>query len=225
MDVRNMQCSESAVIGVALVDDHEVVLAGIQGWCQAADPPIAVRIACKHPDELADVGVPRVDVVVLDLQFDGSGPALQSIRKFAAAGHRVIVYSMVTEPGTILACLDLGALTYLAKSEGKGHLVAAIHAAVSDAPYVGPTMAGAMAGDKGNDRPTLSSREQEVLLQWFRTESKSLVGTALHLTMSTVNTHLGRVRTKYAAVGRPAPTKAALVARAVQDGLISIDEL
>jgi hypothetical protein len=40
-----------------------------------------------------------------------------------------------------------------------------------------------------------------------------------------VNTHFGRVRTKYAAIGRPAPTKAALIARALQDGLINIDEL
>jgi two-component system nitrate/nitrite response regulator NarL len=71
----------------------------------------------------------------------------------------------------------------------------------------------------------LSPREQEVLLHWFRTESKQLVAAALFITPATVNTHLARVRTKYAAAGRPATTKAALIARALQDGLVTLDEL
>jgi hypothetical protein len=40
-----------------------------------------------------------------------------------------------------------------------------------------------------------------------------------------VNTYLTRVRAKYASAGRAAPTKASLVARALQDGLVTIDEL
>lgn len=74
-------------------------------------------------------------------------------------------------------------------------------------------------------RPQLSPREVEVLLSWLRCDSKNSVATRLFLSIGTVNTHLARIRTKYSEVGRPAPTKAALVARAVQDGLISLDEL
>jgi hypothetical protein len=33
------------------------------------------------------------------------------------------------------------------------------------------------------------------------------------------------LRAKYAAVGRPAKTKAALVARAIQDGIVSVHDL
>jgi hypothetical protein len=36
---------------------------------------------------------------------------------------------------------------------------------------------------------------------------------------------LSRIRAKYSAVGRTAPTKAALLARALQDGFIDIDDL
>ena len=64
-----------------------------------------------------------------------------------------------------------------------------------------------------------------MLLHWFRTESKELVGAALFITPATVNTHLARIRTKYAAVGRPATTKAALIARALQDGIVTLHEL
>ena len=74
-------------------------------------------------------------------------------------------------------------------------------------------------------RPVLSPREIEVLLAWLRCDSKNAVAAELYLSMGTINTHLARVRSKYAAVDRPAPTKASLVARAIQDGLISLDEL
>ncbi|MEU6829067.1 LuxR C-terminal-related transcriptional regulator [Nocardia beijingensis] len=74
-------------------------------------------------------------------------------------------------------------------------------------------------------RPALSSREIEVLLAWIASDSKVEVGQRLFISLGTVNTHLTRIRDKYAAVGRPAPTKAALVARALQDALIDIDDL
>ncbi|MFF7942106.1 LuxR C-terminal-related transcriptional regulator [Nocardia gamkensis] len=75
------------------------------------------------------------------------------------------------------------------------------------------------------ERPALSSREIEVLLAWIASDSKLEVSRRLYISLGTVNTHLARIRDKYAAVGRPAPTKAALVARALQDELIDIEDL
>lgn len=74
-------------------------------------------------------------------------------------------------------------------------------------------------------RPELSAREVEVLIAWMHTDSKSEVGRQLFITTSTVNTHLARIREKYVNVGRPARTKAALAARAIQDGLIDLFDL
>nr|WP_157770408.1 LuxR C-terminal-related transcriptional regulator [Rhodococcus qingshengii] len=79
-----------------------------------------------------------------------------------------------------------------------------------------------MSADTRASRPKLTEREREVLIQLFRTESKTFAAKALYITASTVSAHLGRVRTKYAA-GRAA-TNAALVARALQDGIISVDD-
>jgi DNA-binding CsgD family transcriptional regulator len=75
------------------------------------------------------------------------------------------------------------------------------------------------------DLAGLTLREQEVLRAWLLTESKELVAQQLYVSPSTVRTHLQRIRAKYAATGRPAATKAALVARAVEDGFVSLDEL
>lgn len=74
-------------------------------------------------------------------------------------------------------------------------------------------------------RPQLSVREKEVLIAWLRTDSKVAVGQTLFITLTTVRTHIQRIREKYEAVGRPASTKAVLAVRAIQDGFITPDDL
>ncbi|WP_068161195.1 LuxR C-terminal-related transcriptional regulator [Rhodococcus phenolicus] len=76
-----------------------------------------------------------------------------------------------------------------------------------------------------SSRPALSAREVQVLRGWLRSDSKTDVAAALFISVATVNTHLARIREKYVAAGRPAGTKAALTARALQDGYITLDEL
>ncbi|WP_241248916.1 LuxR family transcriptional regulator [Rhodococcus sp. X156] len=73
-------------------------------------------------------------------------------------------------------------------------------------------------------RPALSKREIEVVLAWLRSDSKITACRRLYISVGTMNTHLSRVRAKYADVGRPAPTKAALLARALQDNLTTLEE-
>jgi DNA-binding NarL/FixJ family response regulator len=210
---------------VVVVDDHPAVVAGIRAWLAAAEPPLTVldvgptvSVAWLEPGRGADV-------VLLDLQLDVTGPAYGDLKRLVDAGRRVVVYSMRTDSETILNCLDIGAFTYLTKAEGEEHLVAAVRAAAADLPYTSPSMSGVFATDTGPHRPRLSQREAEVLLEWFHSESKDMVAERLNITVSRVNACLERVRIKYANAGREAPTKAALVARALQDGLITIDEL
>jgi DNA-binding NarL/FixJ family response regulator len=126
---------------------------------------------------------------------------------------------------TALTCLVIGAFTYLNKAEGDEHLVAAIQAAADNTPYTPPALSGALGTDTRANRPKLTRRQVDVLLEWFHCESKEMVAQKLNLTVSTVNGYLDRVRVKYANVGREAPTKAALVARAIQDGIVRVDEL
>ena len=82
-----------------------------------------------------------------------------------------------------------------------------------------------MATQSSRAVPRLSDRELEVLRAWVLTDSKQAAGSRLFITSSTVNTHITRIRNKYAEAGRPATTKAALLARAIQDGIIDLDEL
>lgn len=215
-------------ITVAVIDDHDVVHAGIEAWCADADPPIRLvgnflspgEFLAEYPDTASNP-----DVVLLDLQIEGNRPDFETLRTLCERGDRVVVYSHITADEVILTCLDIGAVTYLVKSEGKHHLIDAIHAAHSTTPYVGPRMGKALLNDNTLGRIKLSEREREVLVAWFQTESKELVGKRLYIAPTTVRTHLQRARAKYASVGRPAPTKSALLARAIEDGLLSLNDL
>jgi DNA-binding NarL/FixJ family response regulator len=213
------------MITVVVVDDHPVVVAGVRAWCALADPPIRV-VAAGPAAVTAWIGAgATADVVVLDLQLDLSGPAYGELKRLVDAGRRVVVSTMRDDQETALTCLDIGAFTYLTKAEGESHLVAAIHAAARNEPYTPPALAGALGTDTDPNRPRLSEQEINVLRAWFHCESKKTVADALNITVNTVNTYLTRVRAKYASAGRAAPTKASLVARALQDGLVTIDEL
>ncbi|HKS99344.1 MAG TPA: response regulator [Rugosimonospora sp.] len=210
---------------VVVVDDHPVVVAGVRTWCAQAVPPIdvvsagpTVAVAWLPPGDSADV-------VVFDLQLNAGVPMYGDLRRLVDAGRQVIVYTMRDDRDAALTCLDIGAFTFMTKAEGEDHLVAAIEAARNQQPYTPPGLSGALGTDTRPDRPRLAPRELDVLREWFHCESREMVALTLNLSVHTVNTYLDRVRIKYANVGRAAPTKAALVARAIQDGIVSVDDL
>ncbi|SHT78432.1 two component LuxR family transcriptional regulator [Mycobacteroides abscessus subsp. abscessus] len=213
---------------IAVVDDHDVIHAGIAAWCAQADPPIVV--ASNHlTSESFLTAHPKADrdltSVILDLELRGRQPDFDAVGAIVDAGHSVIVYSHLSSAEIILRCLDIGVGAYLTKSEGRRRLIEAIHAAAANEPYVGPSMAAAFYSHSTIGRPNITSRERQVLKAWFQTESKDIVAKRLNLAPTTVRTHLQRVRAKYVEAGRPASTKAGLVARAVQDGYLDIDDL
>ncbi|WP_168200972.1 response regulator transcription factor [Allokutzneria sp. NRRL B-24872] len=212
-------------ITVVVIDDHPAIAAGVRVWCASANPPIKVlcsganvRTAWLEPGSLADV-------VVFDLQLAGGTPAFGDLRRLVDDGRKVVVYTMRDDPDTALTCLDIGASGYVTKAEGEKHLVGAVRAAAHDLPYTTPALAGALGTDSRGHRPKLAPREVDVLIEWFHCESKEMVARKLSLSVRTVNSYIDRVRVKYANAGRDAPTKAALVARAIQDGLIDVGDL
>jgi DNA-binding NarL/FixJ family response regulator len=214
---------------VAVVDEHDAIHAAVELWCGQAQPAIrfvgnyfsAEQFLADHPSPSAS----RVGPIVLELKSQCNGVDFATLDRIVSRRHRVIVYSHIETDEVILTALNRGAVTYVTKSERKDHLIDAIRAAGTDTPYIGPRMALAMHNESTVGRANLAPREKEVLIAWFRTESKDLVAQQLQIAPTTVRTHLQRVRAKYAAVGRPATTKAALVARAIQDGIVNIDDI
>ncbi|MGW0917151.1 response regulator transcription factor [Streptomyces sp. NPDC002784] len=204
---------------VAITDDHPVVIEGIQTWL--SEEP---RISVVYTGETPDVPPGIADVLILDLNLHGT-LAIDAVASLAAAGQRVIAFSQFTEQRVVLESLEVGACEFVAKNEGRVHLVNTVLAAAGDRPYVTPTAAGVLAGDRGANRPQLSSQERTALLWWFQSMSKASVARRMGVSVHTVDVYIRRARVKYAQVGRHAPTKADILARAIEDGLVKPDDI
>jgi DNA-binding NarL/FixJ family response regulator len=212
-------------VTAVIIDDHAVVTAGVRSWCAAADPPIdlvdaGARLANVWTGPGADA-----DVVIFDLQLGGENQEFTELRRLVDSGRRVVVYSQDAHNTTAMRCVELGALAYVTKREGEDHLVAAVRAAAQGHAYTPPSLSGALVADEDPNRPRLAPQEIAALRAWFASSSKRLAANMLGISVKTVDTYIERVRVRYASVGRPAPTKSDLVARALEDNIITLAEL
>ncbi|MGN9907742.1 response regulator [Phytohabitans sp. LJ34] len=212
-------------ITAVIVDDHAAIAAGVRYWCERAQPPIDLIDAGARMANVWTGPGAEAHVVIFDLELVPKNPGFGELRRLVDHGRRVVVYSQHADTRTVLKCVNLGALAYLTKTEGPEHLVPAIQAAADGRPYTAPSLGGVLIADDDPSRPRISQREAEVLRAWFASSSKELVAAKLHISVKTVDTHIERVRIKYANAGRAARTKSDLVTRALHDGLITLDEL
>jgi DNA-binding NarL/FixJ family response regulator len=211
-------------VTVAIVEDHPVVTEGVASWIRS-DPGQRVRLVHTARDLIGlGAAVQSPDVVILDLELDGELVTAR-IPGLVAAGYRVVAFSGHSDPAIVMETLDNGAHAYVSKDEGRDHLVETVLAAAADRPYVTRSQARAMLADQRPTRPALSDQEQQALLLWFQGMSKASVGRRMSISENTVRQYISRARAKYAATGRIAPSKDALLARAIEDGVINPAEI
>jgi two-component system nitrate/nitrite response regulator NarL len=212
-------------VRVAIIEDHPVVTEGVASWIRS-DPGQRVLLVHTARDLTGLSGLPGLsaDVIILDLELSGE-LVTDRIPGLVAAGYRVVAFSGHTDPEIVMETLDSGAHAYVSKDEGSDHLVEAVLAAAADRPYVTRSQARAMLADQRPDRPELSQQELQALLLWFQGMSKASVGRRMSISENTVRQYISRARAKYAATGRTAPSKDALLARAIEDGVIKPGEI
>ncbi|MBD0293314.1 MAG: response regulator transcription factor [Jiangellaceae bacterium] len=220
-------------VTVAFVEDQPVAIEGVRSWI-AADPGkrlSLIAVSGSVSEVLSGPGG-QANVLLMDLQLADDRVGLQQeevsrrvadIEALVDANRRVVVYSQHDSDEVIRAVLDAGASAYLAKREVADHLIDAILAAAEDRPYMPPEMTGAILTD--DKRPQLSDQEFMACRLWFQGMKKAQVARRMGIRESTVRQYIARVRAKYAKVGRPAGTKADLLARAIQDGLINAADI
>jgi DNA-binding NarL/FixJ family response regulator len=210
-------------VTVAIVDDHPVVVEGVISWI-SADPEQRIAVT-QVVSDITGLDAPRAGgVLILDLELGGRMIA-DEVARLTASGYRIVVFSAHVEPALILDVLDAGAYAYVSKDEGRDYLIEAVLAAAADRPCVTRSQAKAILADPRPGRPALSGKERQALLLWFQGMSKGSVARRMSISENTVRQYIDRARVKYATVGRAAHTKDALLARAIEDGLIRPDEV
>ncbi len=216
------------MVPLVVIDDHPIVHTGVVRWVAEASIPTGTVPAYRSVAEFLDEH-PRhsgaAEVIVFDPERGEQRPDYCGLQQLSKLKYRVVAYSRISSAEIILKCLDAGAANYIVKSEAPKHLIEAITAAERGSASRGPVAEAAVRAAQQCGRPELTTQERRVLIEWLLTDNKDSVSRKLHIAPSTVRTHLQRIRRRYSEIQRPAPSKAALFARAVQDGLIGIHDV
>lgn len=206
------------VIKVAAVDDHPVILDGIDSWLTAADGGIRVIDTAATVGELLAGEGRNADVVLLDLDLDDGTTVERNVDAIVTAGAAVLVLSVSGKPAAVRAAIRAGALGYVLKNEPTGRIRAAVKEVAAGRAWMSPQLAYIFATDDSAGRPELSQQETRALQLYATGMALKLVAGKMNIGQETVKQYLNRVREKYARAGRAAPTKLELYHRAIEDG-------
>jgi two-component system nitrate/nitrite response regulator NarL len=208
----------AGVITVAVVDDDRMLLDGLRAWLDGTPGVTLAATACTVDGLLGNAAAVPYDVVLLDLVLaDGSRPP-ENIRRLRAAGPRVLVISTVADRRRIVAAVSAGADGYLTKDHDLPTLVRAVREVAGGGTAHSAELAFAWAHDDGPERPRLSPKEREVLLEYASGLTLKATARRAGISPHTAKYYLDRVKEKYQEAGRPAYTKTDLAARVREDG-------
>lgn len=189
------------MISVLLVDDHEMVLAGMRTLLRPATHIGVCGEARTGAEAIRLAGERRPDVVLMDLHLpDMTGvDACREIVDLGAA-RSVIFVSSHSDEESVFAAFFAGAAGYLTKDVRGGALVSAIEAAASGAPVVEPEVVrrlrrrmealtrAAPAARKALDE--LSAQERRILALVVDGKTNKEIAAALGLSSNTVKNYL-----------------------------------
>ena len=192
------------MIRIVIADDHPIVRAGLRAVIdsevdldivgEASTPSAAIELA----DSLAP------DVILMDLQFgtDETGvDATTRIQQLPSAPHVLVLTNYDTDID-ILGAVEAGAAGYLLKDAPPHELLAAIRAAAAGESALGPTIASRLLGRMRNTQNVLSPREQSVISLVADGATNADIARSLHISESTVKSHLVHIFTKLDATSR-----------------------
>lgn len=207
---------------VMLVDDHAVVRVGFRLLLQAAADLLVVAEAESGEQAVALYAQGRADIVVMDLAMAGAG-GIEAIRRIMARDGRarILALSAHEDLSHPKRALKAGALGYLSKRSAPETLIEAIRIVAAGGMYIDAAIARHMAAQdlSGNRTPIerLSEREFQIFVQLAHGVSVNRIAEMLHLSSSTVGTHLYNIKQKLSA-----GNQAELTLIAVQNGLIQV---
>jgi DNA-binding NarL/FixJ family response regulator len=204
------------VIRVLLVDDHQLVRAGVTTLLQS-DPEITVVGEARNGREAVEtVEGTAPDVVLMDLsmpEMDGVEATRAVLAKLPDT--KVLVLTSFSDRQRVKEVLAAGAIGYVLKDSEPADLLAAVHAAARGHVPIDPRVAAALLPSSGGGAGSgaadgLSPRETEVLRLVAQGLANKQIARALGITERTVKAHLGRVFREIGVLDR---TSAALWAR------------
>ncbi|HUU71469.1 MAG TPA: response regulator transcription factor [Burkholderiales bacterium] len=176
-------------IRVLIVDDHSVVRRGLAAIIDMEDDAVVVGQAGDGAEALSLWRSLQPDVVLMDLRMPGMD-GVEAIRRIRAedAEAGIIVLTTFDHDEDIYAGLRAGAKAYLLKDVEPEELFRCIRAVRAGEAYLQPKVAAKLA-QRVQEEP-LTEREEQILKLLAEGKSNRVIGEGLHITESTVKSHM-----------------------------------
>lgn len=183
------------MIRVLLADDHTLVRAGMRVLLSAEDDIEVVGECANGREVLAFVRDPEVciDVLILDISMPRlNGTETLSRLRVIRPDLPVLVVSMYPEKQYARRMIAAGAAGYLFKGRSEAEVMEAVRAVVSGRLFVQREA----ASDAQEQSHRFTPREHQIFTLLVSGSTASEIAAELDITLSTVSTHLGRVKDK-----------------------------
>lgn len=189
----------SLSITILLVDDHDLVRAGIKSLLSTVAGLKVIGEATCGEDAVRLVREKKPQVVLMDVRMPGIG-GLEATRKLVRAHPetKVIALTVCDEEPFPSKLLQAGAAGYLTKGSDLEEMIQAIHAVHAGQRYISPEVAQQLAlkhlSDEGQSPfDVLSEREMQVLLMITSGQKVQAISDKLCLSPKTVNSYRYRI--------------------------------
>jgi DNA-binding NarL/FixJ family response regulator len=214
------------MIGVLIVDDHQVVRQGLRFLLEQEDDIQVIGEAADGPSAIQAIRTLKPTVVLLDLFLPGQdGISVLAQIKQDRPATEVLMLTSSQDDQHLLAAVRAGALAYLPKTAGVDQVVASVRAAARGESVLEPRIAARLVREARQAtvrrRPLdqLSSRELEVLAALARGRANRQIARALGIGEETVKAHVSSILAKLGLADR---TQAAIFG--LQQRLVPLDE-
>lgn len=196
------------MIGVLVVDDHPVVLAGLAALI-GSDPQLKLVATARSATEARDLpSEPEPKVAVLDLQLpDGDGISLGTELRQRWPELRVLILTMHADEATVIQSLASGLDGYLLKDADPEDVLAAIHSTAGGAMVVGRSVSGyvaaaAASAPRTDSLAALDARDLEILELLVDGLPTSRVAARLYLAPKTIRNRVSEMLGKLGVASR-----------------------
>lgn len=186
------------MIHVFIVDDHRMVIEGLQLLLQNEANITVVGTAMTGEEAILEIPKHPVDVVLLDINMPGLN-GIDTCKQLLKGNPtlKIIAISMHKESSLIKLMLSSGAKGYVLKNAGQDEVIDAITKVNSGKSYLDDTVNEIVLNSVMNQSerkntnpfPTLSRREKDVLQCILDELTTNEIADRLHISFGTVETH------------------------------------
>jgi len=187
------------LINVLLVDDHDIVRAGVRRLLEDVRGIKVIAEASSGEEAVKVAKERKPHVVLMDVKMPGIG-GLEATRKMLRndPGIKVVILTVCGDEPFPSKLLQAGAAGYLTKGSDLNEIVNSIRSVYSGKRHIGPEIAQQLALKtvtevEGSPIDTLSERELQVMLMITSGQKVQDISDKLCLSPKTVNSYRYRL--------------------------------